>query len=217
MDRPEVTVTCSASLDGRLAPARESSSRPFLSEVPEVVAEELDELRGAVDAVAVGNGTILQDDSRLLPSSGPPPLRVIIDPEGELSTTHTVLADEHPTAVAVTETTDSGYRQRVESRPAKRTIQMGREPDLAALLDELAAAGVERLLVEGGGGLIYHFLDARLVDECRILYLPLFVGEEGTVCLCDGPESLFPSVRLDVTRRDHVGSHTLLEGAVVYE
>lgn len=217
MTRPVVTVMCSASLDGKLAPAGATSSRPFLSEVPDRFAAELDDLRQAVDGVAVGNRTIVHDDSRLLPSSGEPRLRVVIDPEGRLSADDAVLADDHPTAVAVTADTDLEYRDRLDEHPAKDAISMGAEPDLDALLAALSGRGIDHLLLEGGGRLIYHFLDGGLVDELRLLYLPVFVGDATAASLCDGRESLFPDVRLDVTRREMAGDHTLVEGRVEYD
>lgn len=215
---PTVTVMCSASLDGKLTPASESSSRPFLDHVPDYYHDQLMALRETVDAVAVGNRTILHDDSSLLPPSDEDRLRVVIDPEGLLDASYTVLADDRPTLIAVTQETSEAYVEMVEQRERKRTVSVGADtPDLPRLAEELAACGVEHLLLEGGGRLIYYFMEARLVDECRILYLPFFVGDEDAVTAVHGTDSFFPSVRLDVTRRDQSGDYTLVEGDVRYE
>ena len=213
-----VVMMCSASLDGKLTPVSESSSRPFLDHVPEHYHEQLMDLREEVDAVAVGNRTILHDDSSLLPPSGEDRLRVVIDPEGILDATYSVLSDESPTLIAVTDTTSDAYVETVEKNARKQTVSIGTDtPDLGKLADALTERGVDDLLLEGGGRLIYYFLEAQLIDECRILYLPFFVGDEDAVTAAHGPESFFPSIRLDVTRRDEVGDYTMIEGNVRYE
>lgn len=218
MDRPVVTVMCSSSIDGKLTPASNTSSRPFVEQVPEHYSEQLMDLRENVDAIVVGNRTIVHDDSQLLPPSGDPLQRVVVDPEALVEPHHTVLSDPHPTTMLVTESTPDSYRQTVEETDRKELLVAGTDtPDLEQALTELGDRGVEHVLLEGGGRLIYYFMQAGLVDEFRLLLLPLFVGDGDAVTTVHGPESFFPDVRLDVTRRDAKGDYTLVEGNVVYE
>jgi 5-amino-6-(5-phosphoribosylamino)uracil reductase len=43
--------------------------------------------------------------------------------------------------------------------------------------EDLAARGVQRLMVEGGGTVLTQFLTAELADELHLVVAPLFVGD----------------------------------------
>lgn len=209
---------CSATLDGKLAPGADASSRPFLDRIPDHYADQLGELRETVDGVVVGNRTIQLDDSRLLPPSGEELVRVVPDPEALLDPTCTVLADDHPTTIAVTEATPDDHVDEIAAIDRKDVVIAGTDDlDLDRLLGTLGERGVDHLLLEGGGRLIYHFLDGEHVDEFRQLVVPYFVGDADAASVADGPETLFPDVRLDVERRDQLGDYLLVEGQVVYD
>jgi 5-amino-6-(5-phosphoribosylamino)uracil reductase len=49
--------------------------------------------------------------------------------------------------------------------------------DVAEVLADLSARGVERLMVEGGGTVLTQFLTADLADELHLVVAPLFVGD----------------------------------------
>jgi riboflavin-specific deaminase-like protein len=53
------------------------------------------------------------------------------------------------------------------------------------ILDRLAARGVETLLVEGGGDLVFQFLAADALDEMHVTLCPLVVGGDAP-SLADG-------------------------------
>ncbi|HET6330303.1 MAG TPA: bifunctional diaminohydroxyphosphoribosylaminopyrimidine deaminase/5-amino-6-(5-phosphoribosylamino)uracil reductase RibD [Holophagaceae bacterium] len=125
-------------------------------------------LRRASEAIIVGRGTIEADDPQLTDRwSGPVPAhrtfwRVVLDSQGRLPTTCRVW-------------------QAVEGQPAVRAIAADAAPirevedlrlppgpggcSLRHLLHELAAKGVGRVLVEGGGRVAEAFLQEDLVDE----------------------------------------------------
>jgi 5-amino-6-(5-phosphoribosylamino)uracil reductase len=58
-------------------------------------------------------------------------------------------------------------------------VGAGEPIDLGVVLDDLAERKVERLMVEGGGGVHTQFLTAGLVDEIHLVIAPFFVGEIG--------------------------------------
>ncbi|RJQ77336.1 dihydrofolate reductase family protein [Amycolatopsis panacis] len=63
-------------------------------------------------------------------------------------------------------------------RPAKvGAAGSGTARWLGNVLDDLAARGVRKLLVEGGGAVHTQFLDAGLADEVRLAVAPLIVGD----------------------------------------
>lgn len=54
------------------------------------------------------------------------------------------------------------------------------------VLDTLAARGVQTLLIEAGGALIYEFLAADAVDEVYVTICPSILGGAGAPTLVDG-------------------------------
>jgi GTP cyclohydrolase II len=74
---------------------------------------------------------------------------------------------------------DGERRSRIEGRGARI---LGCAPhangwvDLADLLRQLHAAGMQHLMVEGGARIITSFLEARLVDYVTVTIAPIFMG-----------------------------------------
>ena len=95
------------------------------------------------------------------------------DPVGRI---HAVVA---PAANDASGLSDGERRSRIESRGARI---LGCEPhangwvDLADLLRQLHAAGMQHLMVEGGARIITSFLEARLVDYVSVTIAPIFMG-----------------------------------------
>jgi 5-amino-6-(5-phosphoribosylamino)uracil reductase len=58
--------------------------------------------------------------------------------------------------------------------------------DLAWLLADLAARGVGRLMVEGGGTVLAQFLSAGLADEFLLAVAPVFVADPRAPRLLEG-------------------------------
>ena len=62
---------------------------------------------------------------------------------------------------------------------AASVVGLGDDVDPADVLADLAARGVERLMIEGGGTIHTMFLSAGLVDELHVVFAPFFVGDAG--------------------------------------
>ncbi|MFJ7280753.1 RibD family protein [Kitasatospora sp. NPDC098663] len=73
-------------------------------------------------------------------------------------------------------TTDSAAKLREELNGLADVVNTGESVDFGALLDDLAARGVERLMVEDGGQIHTQFLSQGLVDEIHLAVAPLLVG-----------------------------------------
>lgn len=159
-ERPYVVVSAAASVDGYLDDA--SPHRLLLSNDEDF--DRVDEVRATCDAILVGAETVRRDDPRLLVRSAarradrtargeaPSPLRVVLSRSGRLDPGAAVFGPGAPTVV---------YRG---------------EP-LPAVLGDLVARGVRRLLVEGGGTVQAQFLVAGFVDELHLVVAPFFVGD----------------------------------------
>jgi diaminohydroxyphosphoribosylaminopyrimidine deaminase / 5-amino-6-(5-phosphoribosylamino)uracil reductase len=151
--RPQVLWKVATTLDGRVA-AADGTSRWITGPAARA---EVHRLRATCDAVVVGSGTALVDDPQLTvrDDGGRPvdrqPLRVVVDRRGRLPTTARVLDDAAPTHVS-------------------------RAGTPGALLAELFARDVRRVLLEGGPTLSAAFLAAGLVDEAVVHLAPQLLG-----------------------------------------
>jgi 2,5-diamino-6-(ribosylamino)-4(3H)-pyrimidinone 5'-phosphate reductase len=150
--------------DGKIAGERR---RQIRISSPEDL-ERVKRLRGEVDAILVGVGTVLADDPHLTIKGAPPeknPLRIVLDSNGRTPAEARVLDGKAGTVIATT-------RLCTRTWPNADVLRLGEQRiDLHALMKELEKRGVRRLLVEGGGETIFSFFQDGLVDEYRV-----FVG-----------------------------------------
>jgi 5-amino-6-(5-phosphoribosylamino)uracil reductase len=181
--RPYVLLSAAVSLDGYLDDA--SPERLLLSNPADF--DRVDELRADCDAILVGGNTLRRDNPRLLvnsaarraarASAGKPayPLKVTLSASGALDPG---LRFWHTGGAKVAYTT-------LASAPALRAaldglaevVGVGESVDLGAVLDDLGARGVDRLMVEGGGSVHTQFLAQGLADELQLAVAPLLVGQ----------------------------------------
>ncbi|MGH3763307.1 dihydrofolate reductase family protein [Actinophytocola sp.] len=173
-DRPYVLLSCALSLDGYLDDA--TDRRLVLSNDDDW--DRVDEVRASCDAIMVGANTIRRDNPRLLVRSAERRRRRIADgrPENPLKVTITASGDLDPATEFFATGEQVVYAPSGVATPGE-TVPMGERVDLAAVLADLAARGVRRLMVEGGTDMHTAFLTAGLADELHMVTAPLFVGD----------------------------------------
>ncbi len=182
--RPLVTVKLATSLDGQIATAGGQSK--WIT--GPAAREDGHRLRAGHDAVMVGSGTALADDPRLdvrLPGlEAQSPLRVVLDGRLRLPLGSDLVAGaaERPTLLvsdaALAPDRLAPYRDAgVDLLPMP--YKPGEGLVLAGVLKGLAARGVTRLLVEGGGLLVAGLLEAGLVDRLVIYRAGRALGGDG--------------------------------------
>ena len=182
--RPYVLVSAAMSIDGYLDDA--SDARLMLSN--EADFDRVDEVRASVDAILVGANTIRQDNPLLLIRSlerqeerirrgvAAHPMKVTLTGRGDLDVTARFFAAGDSEKLVYTR--DPAVADlRAALGDAATVVAAGDPVDLRAVLDDLSERKVERLMVEGGGGVHTQFLSAGLADEIHLVIAPFFVGD----------------------------------------
>ena len=167
---PSIFAQVGQSLDGRIATP--SGDATAISG-PDGLSH-LHRCRALADAVVVGVRTALADDPRLTVRlvRGRNPARVVIDPRGRLPDDARPLADDGTRRIVI----QACDRPRV---PGVEVVRLPAEDGWirpAAIAAALAARGLNRVLVEGGGVTIGRFLDAGLLFRLHVAIAPLIIG-----------------------------------------
>jgi len=188
---PFVILKVAMTLDGKIAtPLGESK---WITGEP--ARREVHRLRGKVDAILSGIGTVKADNPQLTCRTvkGKDPMRVIIDPEFEISPQAQVLSCP-PQTILVTRTVSSSRKK--EGLTEKGVLFIEHELDridLSRLMERLYELGITSVLVEGGSSLNSSVLEAGIVDKVIFYIAPMIIG---------GKDS-FPAVGGRVFREIH--------------
>jgi diaminohydroxyphosphoribosylaminopyrimidine deaminase/5-amino-6-(5-phosphoribosylamino)uracil reductase len=193
-ERPFVIWKSASTLDGRAA-AVDGTSMWITSEASRM---DVHRLRGTVDAVMVGIGTILADDPRLTTRdlrTGSlairQPLRVVIDSGGRTPAEARVRDGAAPTLVATAATYGKGADD-------------GRV-NLNAVLAELHQRGIRSVLLEGGPKLAGAFLAAGLVDRIVYYVAPKLLGDGPAALVGAGVTTITEAIDLELLDVDRIG------------
>ncbi len=171
------------SLDGKIATR---SGRARISS-PEDLAR-VQNLRSSVDGIMVGINTLLADDPSLrvkIPIQGGPPARIVVD--SSLRTPPLARLFSFPGKIIIGTSQKADPKRLAEISERAEVIVVGtHRVNLRQFMEELAARGLKRILLEGGGTLNWEMLRSGLVDEIRIAIAPLVIGGRDTITLVEG-------------------------------
>jgi diaminohydroxyphosphoribosylaminopyrimidine deaminase / 5-amino-6-(5-phosphoribosylamino)uracil reductase len=177
--RPWVLFKSAMTLDGKVA-TRSGDSKWISGEESRRLAHRW---RAECDAVAVGVGTALADDPLLtarLEGVSHQPRRVVFDSLGRLPLDAQLVrgARRTPLTIVVSRAAPRSATDALEAHGAEVIVAPGEnEPArVCSALDQLAAAGVTSILLEGGPHLAGAFLDAGEIDEIRLFLAPVILG-----------------------------------------
>lgn len=205
-----VSVNAAMSADGKLSTRR----REQVAISGDEDFARVDRLRAEADAVVVGIGTVLADDPSLtrhdaahrheVKGDAPPPARVVVDSRCRTPTDATVIRGDRDTYVLAAESAGAEDRDALETAGAEVLVAGESQVDLPAALDALESRGIENIVVEGGGELIFGLFEARLVDELTVFVGPVVIGGADAPTLADGPgfvdHEAFPELALTGTQ-----------------
>ncbi len=222
MKRPYVILKAGMTLDGKIAAA--SGESKWIT--GEASRKEVHRLRGEVDAVLVGVGTVLADDPALTARTGPylkklasrQPLRVVVDSSLRIPLKAQILSRQKQAKTLVA-TTDSANASR-QRELVKRGVEVLTLPSLRGkvslpvLMRELGQRGVTALLLEGGSELHAAMLKANLVQHVRLYVAPALLGGADAKGVIGGksPARLASALRLRHVKARSIGEDLVLEG-----
>ncbi|HYV36705.1 MAG TPA: bifunctional diaminohydroxyphosphoribosylaminopyrimidine deaminase/5-amino-6-(5-phosphoribosylamino)uracil reductase RibD [Gemmataceae bacterium] len=177
--RPYVHAKWAMTLDGKIC-TRTGDSKWISNEA---ARRRVHELRGRMDAIIVGIGTVLADDPLLTARPSGPRIatRVILDSEGRLpsSTRLTQTAKASPVLVVTADNVpDTDPLRQVGCEVLTLGGQLGR-PAVGELLSALGKRRMTNVLVEGGSEVLGSFFDAGVVDEVWVIVAPTIIGGAG--------------------------------------
>lgn len=208
--RPHVVINAAMSVDGKIAFA---DARPAkLSNAEDTARVHL--LRGEVDAILVGVGTVLKDNPKLTVkpehSHGRNPLRIVLDSAGKTPDHAHVLDGTAETLIATSIDCTREFDHAQVFRAGKDEV------DLVPFLGHLSERGVKTLLVEGGSTVIWSFLRQRLADELKVFVASTVLGGHAAPTLTGGPgvHTLDEAFHLRLDKAERLGDGLLLEYTV---
>ncbi len=175
--RPWVIAKWAMTLDGKLATRTGDSKWVSNAEC----RARVHELRGLVDAVVVGRGTVVADDPLL--TARPPgprtPARVVICGSGDLPAACQLTATARDSPVVVyTAAANAGKLSAWADAGAEVVGLPSSDNALSplAVLDDLGRRRFTRVLVEGGAKLLGSLHDAGAIDEAWVFVAPKLFG-----------------------------------------
>lgn len=149
-------------------------------------------LRKQADAVLVGGGTFrnwphpsLPDDADMAPGESQHTVwNVVVTRSLDIPLHPEFLAERRIKRLLLTSARD------VPPLPGEVEVEVHPGPESSVpvswILDTLARRGVETLLVEAGGDIIFQFLAASAIDELYVTLCPVIIGGNDTPTLTDG-------------------------------
>ncbi|MCJ7742263.1 MAG: 2,5-diamino-6-(ribosylamino)-4(3H)-pyrimidinone 5'-phosphate reductase [Methanoregula sp.] len=211
--RPYVVINIAMSADGKISTRERKQVR--ISGAQDFT--RVDRLKAGCDAVMVGIGTVLADDPSLTVKSeecrkyrrkqgwDDHPVRIVVDSTGRIPPDASILhKGEGKRVVAVSKRADATKISLLEKK-ATVIVAGEDEVDLCALMNELGAMGIHRVMVEGGGTLIAGLIEAGLVNEIYTFIGNIIIGGKDAPTFTDGEgfilESAFPRLTLLEARR----------------
>lgn len=214
--RPWLIAKWAQSLDGRIA-TRTGDAR-WISD--EAARRHAHSVRGRMDAVLVGVGTVLSDDPLLTCRAVRPRrtcARVVVDsalrtpPDAKLVQT----AGAAPTLLAH-DARAAARRRRALAQAGCVLLELPRHGtglSLTALLDELGRRGMTNVLCEGGPTLLGSLFDQLLVDEVHAYLAPILIGGRAAPAAIggEGCDTLAHATRLPDARLRALGGGWLLQ------
>jgi len=218
---PYVHAKWAMTLDGRIATAS-GDSKWITSEETRVRGHRL---RGRMDAILVGSGTVAADDPMLTARVGAPvrkATRIVFDSQARipLESQLVTTARETPVLVIASARADAKKVDELRHRDVE-VLQLAHDPSdgraaaVQTVLEELGRRRMTNILVEGGGQLLGAFFDAEQVDEAHVFLGPKIIGsaEARSPIAGDGCRWIADAGEFELLSHESIGDDVYLKYA----
>ncbi len=189
MDRPYVLIVSEVTIDGKLTLAKGVSSKEIMKLMDEEANRYLHQIRAECDGIMVGANTVRIDNPNLTVRyvEGENPVRIIPASTGDIPLDANVLnTNVAPTVIAVSERAPADRIKALKEKGAEVVVAGKDRVDFVELLKKLKEMGIEKLMVEGGSSVNWELIKNDLVDEIRLIHLPVVVGGDDVPSLTSG-------------------------------
>jgi 2,5-diamino-6-(ribosylamino)-4(3H)-pyrimidinone 5'-phosphate reductase len=185
----QIIVNSAMTVDGKIATHQGDSA---ISSKDDLI--RVHKLRRSVDGIIVGISTVLADNPRLTIRLGRKrPMekhltRIIIDSMGRIPIDSHILctATKIKTIVVVTRLAHLNVIQKIKKTGAIVIVAGTHTVDLREVLLTVQRMGIKKILVEGGGEIIWSFLRLGIVNELIVTIAPRIVGGRQATTLVEG-------------------------------
>jgi len=151
------------------------------------------------DAVMVGGNTLIQDDpaltvkteerqrKRIKLGKSPEPIKIGVISDANNLKTQSDFFDRGE-AIKIIFTTTQTHKEKLEEikKKAKVYVIGKKEVNLKKAMDILYNLGIKKIMVEGGGNLIFSLLKSNLVNEVNLKIGNLIVGGRSSITFVEG-------------------------------
>jgi len=211
MKRPYVIINCAMSADGKIASP--SGKQIRLSSEGDI--KRMYQLRNENDAVLVGINTVILDNPRLTVKEKYvkkpiQPIRIILDTHCRTPEDALVVNKDAKTLIIIGEknTCNKKFNSNVEL--IKCETDKNGLINLEKMLKILLNYGIKKLMVEGGGRVIWSFLKNKLVDEMFVYIAPVVIGGKSTPTLTRGEGVEDKMIPLQIVDIQHIKPGVLI-------
>lgn len=196
--RPYVLLKLGMTLDGKIATAAGESKWITGAQA----RAKVQELRRWADAIMVGAETVRRDNPEL----------TVREPADWWRQPQRLIWTRQPDVL------DRGLRVFADPARPPRCVQAQTRAEWLPLLTELGRQGVTSLLIEGGGELAGHVLQAGVVDKVAFFVAPKLLGGRGSRPAVAGPDPADLAAAVDLQRMTvrHVGADLMITGYPTY-
>lgn len=222
ISHPHVLMISEITADGKLTLGRGISSKILMRHMSHEAELLLHKTRAEYDAIMVGSSTIRIDNSFLTVRmvEGKNPVRVIPNAKADLDENANVFDTSlAKTILAVSEEAPAERIAVFEAKGVDVVVAGRQHVEYPRLMEILATRyGIKSLIVEGGPTLNRYMLNAKLVDEIRLIHMPFIVGGDDTPSLVGGMRigSENEMIRLKLKGTAMYGENLVTEYDVIY-
>lgn len=168
-------------------------------------------IQGEQEADAPEPEAVGESDATAQREGSDPPLLVVTDSRGRVSGWEGIAGQPYWSDVLVlcSETTPDDYLRTLENLNLSYLVTGDDRTDFRAAFDNLAARGIETVLVDSGGTLNGVLLQAGLIDEVSVLVHPVAVGGTSARSFIRGPDPPDKPTQLELITIEQPADNTV--------